>query len=169
MSYAYDKIYLNQARNSLGLMLDFVVYDVEMDLSDYWERFIDSDVCRGFEIGSSRIVAGKSGIEMAYDVLGKEYWKIQREPVTYRSPEYWTGWAIAYYQWLTGIKFKDITDLVSIEEIKNLYFPYHEIDITGFCDKLDEIMDERKRKHEIINKGVKIMKKVREEYQKEKQ
>ena len=56
-----------------------------------------------------------------------------------RSPEYWTGWALAYYQWLTGLRFAEIEQAVSITEVRLLYTPYHEMDVRQFADKMNEL------------------------------
>ena len=42
MIRAYDKIYLDKARTALGRMLDFAVYDLKYDISDFFELFIRS-------------------------------------------------------------------------------------------------------------------------------
>ena len=138
MIHAYDKIYLVQARESLGLMLDFVVYDLEQDLSTFWEVFINSDICKKFEKGSSRVVAGMSGVEMAYEVLGDKYWEIERKPVMNRSAEYWLGWALAYYQWQSGKSFKAIDDCIKIDKLYGMYATLHEADISLFVEIMDD-------------------------------
>ena len=138
MIHAYDKIYLVQARESLGLMLDFVVYDLEQDLSTFWEVFINSDICKKFEKGSSRVVAGMSGVEMAYEVLGDKYWEIERKPVMNRSAEYWLGWALAYYQWQSGKSFKAIDDCIKIDKLYGMYATLHEADISLFVEIIDD-------------------------------
>ena len=56
-----------------------------------------------------------------------------------RSEEYWTGWALAYYQWETSMSFAEITRYVPILDIQALYSPYHEMDIRQFCDKMNEL------------------------------
>ena len=56
-----------------------------------------------------------------------------------RSPEYWAGWALAYYQWLSGLSFMALNEAVSIVTILEMYPKYHEMDISKFCDRLDEI------------------------------
>ena len=124
-------------------MIDFVVYDLAQDLSTFWEMFINSDICKKFETGSSRVVAGMSGIEMAYEVLGDQYWEIKRKPVMNRSAEYWLGWALAYYQWDTGLSFKEIDEMIDIMDLFSMYTKYHEIDIRHFCDKLNEIYNSK--------------------------
>lgn len=138
MIHAYDKVYLEKARTALGRMLDFAVYDLHLDLTEFWKRFLDSDVCKRFEQGDSSLLAGMSGIEMAYAVIGDASERIQPKPSMDRSEEYWLGWALAYYQWNTGISFREIFDAEEVMKIKALYSPYHEMDIRHFCDLLDE-------------------------------
>lgn len=138
MIHAYDKVYLEKARTALGRMLDFAVYDLHLDLTEFWKRFLDSDVCKRFEQGDSSLLAGMSGIEMAYAVIGDSSERIQPKLSMDRSEEYWLGWALAYYQWNTGISFREIFDAEDITKIKALYYPYHEMDIRHFCDLLDE-------------------------------
>lgn len=139
MIRAYDKVYLEKARIALGRMLDFAVYDLHMDLHDFWARFLNSDVCKRFERGDSSLIAGMSGIEMAYAVLGDDVQRVKANPTADRSEEYWLGWALAYYQWDTGIAFRDIFDADDILKVKALYSPYHEMDIRHFCDLLNEM------------------------------
>ena len=138
MIHAYDKVYLEKARTALGRMLDFAVYDLHLDLTEFWKQFLDSDVCKRFEQGDSSLLAGMSGIEMAYAVIGDTTERTQPKPSMDRSEEYWLGWALAYYQWNTGIPFREIVDAEDITKIKALYSPYHEMDIRHFCDLLDE-------------------------------
>ena len=138
MIHAYDKVYLEKARTALGRMLDFAVYDLRFDLTEFWKQFLDSDACKRFEQGDSSLLAGMSGIEMAYAIIGDATERIQPKPSMDRSEEYWLGWALAYYQWNTGIPFREIFDAEDIMKIKALYYPYHEMDIRHFCDLLDE-------------------------------
>ena len=63
-----------------------------------------------------------------------------------RSEEYWVGWALAYYQWETGIPFSDMEDIISIEEIRRLYHPYHEMDIRQLADFLNERYQKKNRR-----------------------
>lgn len=138
MIHAYDKLYLEKARTALGRMLDFAVYDLHLDLKEFWKQFLDSDVCKRFEQGDSSLLAGMSGIEMAYAVIGDTTKRIQPKLSMDRSEEYWLGWALAYYQWYTDIPFREIFEAEDIMKIKALYYPYHEMDIRHFCDLLDE-------------------------------
>lgn len=143
MIHAYDKLYLEKARTSLGRMLDFAVYDLHQPLKEFWNRFLLSPLSKLFENGDTGLLSGKSGIEMAYEVMGIEDRTGHFEIRSDRSAEYWAGWALAYYQWETNLTFRRITDTVPIDEIVVLYTPYHEMDIRQFSDKMTELLKER--------------------------
>ncbi|MCD8363771.1 MAG: helix-turn-helix domain-containing protein [Lachnospiraceae bacterium] len=142
MICAYDKVYLDKARIALGRMLDFAVYDLHYELSSFFELFIESGVSGRFENGDFHLLVGMSGVELAYEVLDcakVPYERIKSDYTLDRSAEYWTGWALAYYQWETALSFARIIRAVPIQEILSLYSPYHEMDIRQFCDKMNEL------------------------------
>lgn len=142
MIHAYDKVYLDKARTALGRMLDFAVYDLKIDLTEFFDLFIASGVASRFEQGDYSVIVGMSGVELAYKVLEESAIEVTRIKPHYtadRSTEYWTGWALAYYQWETALGFAEIIRSVPIETIVGLYFPYHEMDIRQFCDKMNEL------------------------------
>lgn len=142
MIHAYDEMYLEKARTALGRMLDFAVYDAGYDISVFFDLFISSGMARRFERGDVSVVVGRSGVELAYDIMySVNGLDILIEPqYTYnRSPEYWLGWALAYYQWKSGLKFSDIARSIPIKTILGLYDIYHEMDIRQFEDKMNEL------------------------------
>lgn len=147
MICAYDKVYLEKARTALARMLDFAVYDLNYDISVFFDMFLSSGLAGRFEKGESAVLAGRSGVELAYDVLaavdpGAK--RIKPRYSTSRSAEYWVGWALAYYQWKTALSFSNIIKRVSIQEIMALYIPYHEMDIRQFADKMNELYSRAK-------------------------
>lgn len=142
MIHAYDKVYLDKARTSLGRMLDFAVYDLGCTLTEIFGLFISSGMSERFGGGDFTLIAGRSGVELAYDIIEKSGIEIERIEPRYtveRSAEYWTGWALAYYQWETSIPFSQIVEYIPVAEIMALYTPYHEMDIRQFCDKMNEL------------------------------
>ena len=142
MIHAYDKVYLEKARMTLARMLDFAVYDLKYDIEDFFRLFITSGVATRFEKGDFQIIAGKSGVELAYDVAeisGEDKREIKPQYTVNRSEEYWTGWALAYFQWETCLSFSEIVKFIPIKEILSLYNPYHEMDIRQFADKMTEL------------------------------
>lgn len=142
MIHAYDKVYLGKARIVLARMLDFAVYELNYSMEEFFELFIQSGVAKRFEQGDFSILVGKSGVEVAYEVLEKTTGEVKRIKPHYtmeRSEEYWTGWALAYYQWETSCSFENIIKVIPIQYVKALYSPYHEMDIRHFVDKMNEL------------------------------
>lgn len=89
--HAYDKLYLEKARTALGRMLDFAVHDLKHDLSAFFNLFIASGIAERFEHGDFTILAGKSGIELAYMVLDEtefDYERLTPRFTAGRSEEY---------------------------------------------------------------------------------
>ena len=91
MIHAYDKIYLSKAQNNMASMLDFAVYDLEEDLSEFYQKFLYSKISKQFERGESTVIVGKSGVELALEVHGDEKLALKYRPVANKSPEYWCG------------------------------------------------------------------------------
>lgn len=147
MSCAYDEVYLDCAKRVLGRMLDFAVHDLNYSIDEFFELFIKSGIATRFEHGDFTILAGKSGIEVAYEVLEKVQIEIERVTPRFtvnRSEEYWTGWALAHYQWETALSFEEIEKFIPIHYVKALYSPYHEMDIKHFIEKMNDLYREAK-------------------------
>ena len=142
MIRAYDEVYLEKARVALGRMLDFAVHDLKYDIGDFFELFLRSGVANRFETGDFSIVVGKSGVEIAYEVLERleiGHDRIRPNYAAGRSREYWAGWALAYYQWATSLRMNEIVQYIPMKEIVALYSPYHEMDIRQFVDKMNDL------------------------------
>lgn len=142
MIRAYDKLYLDKAQTALARMLDFAVYELDYSLKKFFDLFIRTGVADRFGSGDYELLVGRSGVELAYTVLEEAGQPVKRKPVRYsadRSEVYWTGWALAYYQWYTALSFTEITKAVSITEIAAMYTPYHEMDIRQFTDHMNEL------------------------------
>ncbi len=161
MMHAYDKLYLERARAALARMLDFAVYDLHQDLTSFFDLFISSGVARLFEQGDIHTLVGKSGVELAYEVMersGLHYERIMPQYTMDRSEEYWTGWALAYYQWETAQSFAEIVQHIPILDIQAMYDPYHEMDIRQFCDAMSEhlrkVRPETNLKHLRVQNGL---------------
>ena len=142
MMHAYDRVYLDKARTALGRMFDFAVHDLKYTLEEYFHMFLSSDIATRFADGDFQVLVGKSGVELAYEVCeeqGKDVRDIKPQYKFERSEEYWTGWALAYYQWETAMPFVEILEYMPIDDIIRMYSPYHEMDIRHFCDRMNEL------------------------------
>lgn len=145
MIHAYSEDYLNNAQKILGDMMDYAVNTYEFSPNQFYEMFLVSDVSMQFQTGNPTYVAGKTGCELVKEVIRKSGLlipELEDEMYLDKSPEYWCGWALAYYQWYTGRSFIKIYHAVSIEEILNMYPVYHEMDISRFVETINEKWDQ---------------------------
>lgn len=144
MMYAYDEYYLPRAIKALGRMLDYAVNDLGYKLEEVWQMFLASSISSQFENGDVSIIAGKSGIELALIIVDYDLDYVTHSTRQEKGEEYWLGYSLAYYQWYTCLTFNEITEFITITEIKSMYNPYHEMDIRQFCDELTNTINSRK-------------------------
>ena len=147
MTYAYDKLYLPDAQSNLATMLDYAVYSLKYELKFFFDMFLQSSISKKFADGDASVIAGKSGVELARAVVEEntnEECFVPYESSFQKSPEYWTGWALAYYQWYSGVDFSVIDSEVSIDDICLLYRKYHEMDISHFVNRMNEMRMEQR-------------------------
>lgn len=140
--HAYDQCYLAKARMSLAWMFDYAVNGCELELDNFYQYFLRSTYSKRFAYGESSVIAGMSGVELAYRVMQEhDTGTVFVEPVfsIERSPEYWLGSYLAYYQWYRNLPFSQITERVGIDDIQLMYKKYHEMDVGQFVDGLDEM------------------------------
>ena len=138
---AYPSDYLTSAQRILGDMLDFAVNMCDMDIDDYFELFTISSVSTQFQNGNPTYIAGKNGCELVREVIanaGMEPLSVKDEMYLDKSPEYWAGWALAYYQWYTCRPFIKIHKAVTLKKILSMYEVYHEKDVEVVSVSLDD-------------------------------
>ncbi len=136
---AYDESYLNTAQDILGHAVDFAVLTLGLEPDVFGSSFAVYDISQQFASGNPRYVAGTNGCELAREVLISTHTSFRdKEDAMYldKSPEYWSGWALAFYQWYSCRSFMDILNTVPISEIIAMYPIYHEMDIMHFADQM---------------------------------
>ena len=145
MIHAYQEIYLNKAQSTLGDAFDYAINNCNISGQNFVKLFLASSVSRGFENGEPRYISGKSGLELVYEIvsetMGKEI-EIAPEDKFGRSPEYWIGWALAYYQWYSSRRFSDVFKVISYDDLERMYYTLHEADISKFVDIVNERVNE---------------------------
>ncbi len=142
MIRAYSEMYMPDARKRLANSFDYAVHTLGYSLSEYYDLFIKSGLSGRFERGDARVISGMSGIELALKVIEictGEYISKERIYSVGKSPEYWVGWAWAYYQWYSAGSFVELKQDIPIDSVLDMYDKYHEMDITHFVDRIDEI------------------------------
>ena len=140
---AYSQHSLERAQRSLATMFDYAVWDLGLDLDRYAELFVASGIADRFGAGDPAVVSGRSGVELAQEVIvrtGEVVPLKPPRPVANRSREFWTGWAIAYYQWSSARRFRDIFAAVPASHVRAMYAPYHEMSLEQFCARMDELL-----------------------------
>ena len=56
------------------------------------------------------------------------------------SREYWSGWILAYYQWYSEKKFKEIEAGLPVREVVEMYPALHEAPEDKFVEAADRII-----------------------------
>ena len=140
MMRAYNESYLNSAMRNAGDMFDYAINAMAIPSSDFAEMLCASEVCRRIENAEPNYLIGKSGIDLALEIV-EEITGLRHEPDQSdnyeRSPEYWCGWALCYYQWYTACSYREIFRSVTFDELLSLYPTLHEADLSKFIEALD--------------------------------
>ena len=140
---AYNEDYLYTAQNILGHAVDFALLSLDVSPDDFGNALAVSSAGIQFANGNPRYTAGMNGCEFAREILAETHTPYNNtEDVMYldRSPEYWTGWALAFYQWHSDRSFMEILTIVPLSEMIRMYPVYHEMDITQFAEQMEERM-----------------------------
>jgi hypothetical protein len=141
MKCAYDENLLYKAQITLASMLDTAVYVYGYELKTFYSLFLNSNYSKRFERGESSVVAGMSGHEIAYSVI-REIKDIKMADSLYRvhrSPEYWVGWSLCFYQWYSGKGFSEINETADMDKLISMYRKYHEMDIMQCVDCMNQM------------------------------
>ena len=142
MLHSYDEIYTAKAQTALAQMLRYVVEDMHIGLTEFWDMFLISGVADLFGKGDFRFLVGMSGVETAWEVVWRLTGEWPQEKPTFnleKSPIYWAGWILAWYQWYSGQNFRRISEFLTLVQVRDMYHPYHEMDPVQFADAADRI------------------------------
>ena len=143
MIHAYSEHYLDDAMRNLGEAFDFAYTVCHLELDNFFAMFINSGIADLFGNGHPKYVAGLSGTELAMEVMRKSGLNtdgLQAQVEYDYSPEYWTGWALAYFQWFTKRPFRNIAECVTLAEILQLYPTLHEASEEKFVETVNRLI-----------------------------
>ena len=140
--YAYDQCYLDDAMKNLGEAVEYAVLKCRLLPDRFMEMFIAGGLADGFERGAPWCVSGMSGTELACETIRRA--GLRREfPDAVNSdsysPEYWSGWILARYQYECGLRFRDITRFLPLQDILCMYPALHEASEEKFIDTAEQI------------------------------
>ena len=141
MTRAYHEMYLSSAQSSLGDAFDYAVNACGVAGDVFVGLFVASSISKRMANGEPVLIVGRSGVELVDDIIfettGNGARARQRDHIG-RSPEYWVGWAIAYYQWFSGRTYGDIFHALAFDDLLRLYRTLHEADVIKFVDVAEE-------------------------------
>lgn len=143
---SYNSLYNEVVSENIGFIYQYAV-NCGFDPIIFWNKFINSYLCKEIEMGNPKYLVGHSAIELFNFIINDSNNSdlIIPEPFYSRSRFYWAGWSIAKYQHYRGLSFYELNKIVSIEQILPLYDTLHEADITKFYMILDEIVFNHKK------------------------
>ena len=149
MIHAYSEMYVEDAQRVLGDAVEFSLNTLHMEPERFSMLFTVSDVSGQMENGNPAYVSGMTGPELAEQILldcGLPAYA--EEPVLHmdKSPEFWSGWALAYYQWESARPYAEILQTVPLQQILNMYAVYHEMDISRFSQDMEKALQEKQQK-----------------------
>ena len=143
MIHAYDEQYLDDAMHNLGEAFAFARNICGIELDESLSMMISSGIAGLFERGTPKTVSGMSGTELAMEILRKTGMQTANTEVQTDyscSPEYWTGWIVAHFQWYTGRSFRSIREVLSMQEVLRLYPILHEVSEERAVDALNQVI-----------------------------
>ena len=143
MARAYKKTYLNNAMRNLAVIMDCGVRKYGYPIEEFYQKFLSCNVSRQFAAGNPRYLVGMSGAELADSVVEATGGTVLSEnDGTYTvGPEFWAGWVLAYYHWLTRRSFAYMHKKgLGIREVLAMYYPLHEADLSKFATSADGII-----------------------------
>ena len=145
--HAYNEMYLDDAMQNLADVIDYAVCDLGFKPDEFFGWFITSGIASRFEKGNPKYVGGMSGYELADAVLratNVSYEKKEPSYFDFKGKEYWAGWMLAYYQWETNQRFKDmVRNGLTLSTVLSMYI-FHEADESKFVTCANEIIERNK-------------------------
>lgn len=145
MIHAYSKYYVDEAKKNLATLIDYLAYYIKLSNEEIQNVLCKSKYIKMLCDGNPLYIAGKSDIEFA-ELVASEFFDITKfgeyEETFQKTPEYWTGWALAEYCWYMSRDFERIFYAVSYQRILEMYHIYHEMDISHFIEDLNRYIDE---------------------------
>ena len=131
MERAYSDNYIDDAQENLGFAFDYAAKEYGIDPDIFLDYFINSGIAYHFEIGNPKYIAGKSGIELVYEIFKRmnKNENIIKEPsfIYNYSNYYWCGYILCYFQWFHNISFNKIRQYLNMKELDKLYSILHEV------------------------------------------
>lgn len=155
------ELYFDDYINTVADIFDYVLNDVKISIDMFKNIFINSKEFKMIESCHPYYVGGRSGVEIAMEMLSNSFENIALPKPSFhiqKNRYYWAGWALAQFQFYSGIPYKDIVSRIDLDEIFGMYDIYHEIDISQFIESMSAKFKERNKNTKLkilrINAGL---------------
>lgn len=139
MIHAYSELYLDDAMTTLAEVFSYVTNAKQADI--LFRCFIMSGIAYQFGKGNPRYINMPSQA-LFHEIVGNSM-PLIRPTGMGRSPQYWCGYVLAYYQWYTGLRFEKIGIHLQPSRIIEMYHPLHEADLSKFVEVANSIVFQR--------------------------
>ncbi|MCR5641407.1 MAG: helix-turn-helix transcriptional regulator [Lachnospiraceae bacterium] len=131
MNYAYEERLVDNAMENMGEMVEYWMEGCNQDPRKLFHILQISGIAEEWEHGNIAFILGRSGTELcqlACERIGmnRKEWPdaLERFDTDYT---YWMGWILAYFQWRTGMTFRDILEDMSFEQLERYYPTMHTV------------------------------------------
>jgi len=132
----YSEIYFSDAMQTLADTFSYVSEAKQADV--LFQHFVMKGIAHQFGRGNPRYI-NMPPQALFYEIVGDSM--PLRQPYAYgRSPEYWCGFVLAYYQWYTGLGFEQIGRWLPPSRIISMYNPLHEASLDKFVEVANSIV-----------------------------
>ena len=157
----YKELYFDDSINVVADIFDYALNDVGLSLDMFTSIFINSREFKMIEICNPYYVGGRSGAEIAMEILKNAFEEIVLPRPSFHEQKnryYWVGWAFAQYQLYSDIPYKDIVSRIPLNELLNMYDAFHEMDISHFIESIDIKFKQRNKETKLkifrVNAGL---------------
>ena len=108
MVKSYDSFYLPIIRQKMGEMFEAAIYYEKLTMDEFCALFLQSPISHYLEIADPRYALGKSSLELLAEMLNKDPKQVELN--TFATPEFWTGYILAFIQWYFNKPFSYILE-----------------------------------------------------------
>lgn len=133
MTHDSNNLYLEDAMSLMGAMLDYAVNACGEDMELFYARFLGSGIARQISSVNPKYVAGMSGTELAMIVAERTGDPLPKMDycTDIGSPEYWTGWTMAYISLSLNMDFRTLSERgLLLKDVYSRYPSLHEADLS---------------------------------------
>lgn len=135
--------------------------ETECSSGIFIRRFMNSDLAKRMD--ADGFLFDVVDLEDALSEIEIEFGKSDYGKIKYGSEElYWAGYIYRYWSYINEKSSKQIYKIIKPDELRKLYFPYHSLDPEQVIERIKESKGIKEEND--IQRGVEVMRKVRERY-----